>query len=102
MIFPREASPPAGPEKTSHFHQPADGRGKIPIDILALRQISELRIGSTNRMPVKADFPGFEGQQAAERLEQSAFAGPVRADERDAAAAFPRKADMMQGGDAIV
>jgi hypothetical protein len=78
--------PPTRPDETAHFDQGTDGRGKIPVHLLALRQIGKLAIRSAYGVSVKRNRSGLDLEKPTESLEQRAFPCTVWAEQRDALA----------------
>ena len=85
----------------SHLGQSAHGDGKIPVYSFSLGHISnQTRV--SDRVAVKLDVSGFDGQQSRKGFEQGGLARSIGTKQSDARATCQLHVQVMDGGNSVV
>ena len=88
--------------KASHFNEPADGNGKVPVDLLALGEVGEFTRPPFHGTATPLDAAGLSGDESCDCLEQSGLASSVRADEGYPVTAGGGQGNAPESGDAAI
>ena len=81
FIIDGKRTPPTGLRVATHAHHTAHGDREMPVDIFALRKVGDFAAPLCDLGATPQNATAGNWQQSGDRLEQSAFASTIRADQ---------------------